>query len=79
MPGQRRPGGRSAGWPTGHRGVADAVPRLRLGAGVMGASSTGAQAYREAGLSALQLGDEAILYPDRFKLSGADMKGSGKP
>ncbi len=43
--------------------------------GVMGASSDGAQAYREAGLSALQLGDEAILYPDRFRLSGADMKG----
>lgn len=43
--------------------------------GVMGASSTGAQAYREAGLSALQLGDEAILYPDRFRLSGADMRG----
>ena len=43
--------------------------------GVMGASSTGAQAYREAGLSALQLGDEAILYPDKFRLSGPDMKG----
>ncbi len=43
--------------------------------GVMGASSTAAQAYREAGLSALQLGDEAILYPDRFRLSGADMRG----
>ena len=43
--------------------------------GVMGASSTGAQAYREADLSALQLGDEAILYPDRFRLSGADMRG----
>ncbi|MFM9035093.1 MAG: bifunctional lysylphosphatidylglycerol synthetase/lysine--tRNA ligase LysX [Mycobacterium sp.] len=43
--------------------------------GVMGASSTGAQAYREAGLSALQLGDEAILYPDKFRLSGAEMKG----
>ncbi|MGI9123214.1 MAG: bifunctional lysylphosphatidylglycerol synthetase/lysine--tRNA ligase LysX, partial [Mycobacterium sp.] len=43
--------------------------------GVMGASSTGAQAFREAGLNALQLGDEAILYPDRFRLSGADMKG----
>ena len=42
--------------------------------GVMGASSTGAQAYREAGLSALQLGDEAILYPDRFHLSGSDMR-----
>jgi lysyl-tRNA synthetase class 2 len=43
--------------------------------GVMGASSTGAQAYREADLSALQLGDEAILYPDKFRLSGADMRG----
>lgn len=43
--------------------------------GVMGASSTGAQAYREAGLGALQLGDEAILYPDKFRLSGAEMRG----
>ncbi|WP_099252437.1 bifunctional lysylphosphatidylglycerol synthetase/lysine--tRNA ligase LysX [Mycobacterium sp. shizuoka-1] len=42
--------------------------------GVMGASSTGAQAYREAGLNALQLGDEAILYPDHFHLSGSDMR-----
>ncbi len=42
--------------------------------GVMGASSTGAQAFREAGLSALQLGDEAILYPDRFRLTGPDMR-----
>jgi len=42
--------------------------------GVMGASSTAAQAFREAGLNALELGDEAILYPDRFKLSGPDMK-----
>ena len=42
--------------------------------GVMGASSTGAQAFREAGLSALQLGDEAILYPDKFHLSGSTMR-----
>ena len=42
--------------------------------GVMGASSTGAQAYRDAGLNALQLGDEAILYPDQFHLSGPDMR-----
>ena len=42
--------------------------------GVMGASSTGAQAFREAGLNALQLGDEAILYPDSFRLSGPDMQ-----
>ncbi|OBF35564.1 lysine--tRNA ligase [Mycobacterium sp. ACS1612] len=42
--------------------------------GVMGASSTGAEAFRLAGLNALQLGDEAILYPDNFRLSGPDMR-----
>ncbi len=42
--------------------------------GVMGASSTAAQAFRESGLNALQLGDEAILYPDNFRLSGPDMR-----
>ena len=42
--------------------------------GVMGASSTGAQAFREAGLNALQLGDEAILHPEDFRLSGPDMR-----
>ncbi|MGE2719822.1 bifunctional lysylphosphatidylglycerol synthetase/lysine--tRNA ligase LysX [Mycolicibacterium celeriflavum] len=42
--------------------------------GVMGASSAGAGAFREAGLNALQLGDEAILYPDNFRLSGPDMR-----
>lgn len=43
--------------------------------GVMGASSQGAQAYREAGLNALELGDEAILLASDFKLSGPDMRG----
>lgn len=42
--------------------------------GVMGASSAGAQVYREAGLNALELGDEAILRPSDFKLSGPDMR-----
>ncbi|MEX3651449.1 MULTISPECIES: bifunctional lysylphosphatidylglycerol synthetase/lysine--tRNA ligase LysX [Mycolicibacterium] len=42
--------------------------------GVMGASSAAAEAFRAAGLNALQLGDEAILYPDRFRLSGPDMR-----
>jgi lysyl-tRNA synthetase class 2 len=42
--------------------------------GVMGASSTAAEAFRDAGLNALQLGDEAILYPDHFRLSGPDMR-----
>ena len=42
--------------------------------GVMGASLEGAEAFRAAGLNALQLGDEAILYPDRFRLSGRGMR-----
>jgi lysyl-tRNA synthetase class 2 len=42
--------------------------------GVMGASSAAAEAFREAGLNALQLGDEAILHPDTFRLSGPDMR-----
>ncbi|WP_018599685.1 bifunctional lysylphosphatidylglycerol synthetase/lysine--tRNA ligase LysX [Mycobacterium sp. 155] len=43
--------------------------------GVMGASLTAAEAFRAAGLNALQLGDEAILHPDTFRLSGSDMRG----
>ncbi|RRR45890.1 bifunctional lysylphosphatidylglycerol synthetase/lysine--tRNA ligase LysX [Mycolicibacter terrae] len=43
--------------------------------GVMGASFAGAQAFRDAGLSALELGDEAILRTAEFKLSGPDMRG----
>src|ERR1700744_2178445 len=41
----------------------------------MGSSSQGAQAYREGGLNALELGDEAILHTADFKLSGPDMRG----
>jgi lysyl-tRNA synthetase, class II len=43
--------------------------------GVMGASTQGARTYREAGLNALELGDEAILRTADFKLSGPDMRG----
>ncbi|MGH3632788.1 MAG: bifunctional lysylphosphatidylglycerol synthetase/lysine--tRNA ligase LysX, partial [Mycobacterium sp.] len=42
--------------------------------GVMGASSQAAKAFREAGLNALELGDEAILHSAEFKLSGPDMR-----
>ncbi|WP_109522915.1 MULTISPECIES: bifunctional lysylphosphatidylglycerol synthetase/lysine--tRNA ligase LysX [Nocardia] len=41
---------------------------------VMGASEFGAQAYRRAGLSALRLGDEAILDTRHFSLAGPEMK-----
>ncbi len=43
--------------------------------GNMGASSAGAKAFREAGLNALELGDEAILYTGDFRLSGREMRG----
>lgn len=43
--------------------------------GVMGAGAAGARAYRDAGLSALELGDEAILHTADFRLSGPDMRG----
>ncbi len=39
--------------------------------GVMGASSAAAEAFREAGLNALQLGDEAILYPGQLPAVGS--------
>lgn len=42
--------------------------------GVMGASSQAAQAFRNAGLTALELGDEAVLHTANFKLSGPDMR-----
>ncbi|WP_425300640.1 bifunctional lysylphosphatidylglycerol synthetase/lysine--tRNA ligase LysX [Nocardia wallacei] len=41
---------------------------------VMGASEQGATAYRRAGLSALRLGDEAILDTRTFSLAGPEMK-----
>ncbi len=41
---------------------------------VMGASEAGATAYRRAGLSVLELGDEAILHTAEFTLSGREMR-----
>ncbi len=71
LPGQRRPGRRSEGLAAGDRGVAGAVPDVRLGARRDGRQfERRAQAFREPGLNALQLGDEAILHPDSFRLSG---------
>ncbi|MGO4459799.1 bifunctional lysylphosphatidylglycerol synthetase/lysine--tRNA ligase LysX [Streptomyces sp. M-16] len=41
---------------------------------VMGASEDGATAYARSGLSALQLGDEAILHVAHFDLDGREMR-----
>ncbi|MFF2850945.1 bifunctional lysylphosphatidylglycerol synthetase/lysine--tRNA ligase LysX [Streptomyces sp. NPDC058001] len=43
---------------------------------VMGASEDGAKAYARAGLGALELGDEAIVYVADFDLDGRDMRGT---
>ncbi|WP_084495377.1 bifunctional lysylphosphatidylglycerol synthetase/lysine--tRNA ligase LysX [Nocardia shimofusensis] len=41
---------------------------------VMGASEAGATAYRRAGLSALRLGDEAVLRTKDFSLAGPELR-----
>jgi lysyl-tRNA synthetase class 2 len=41
---------------------------------VLGTSERGAEAYHRAGLDALELGDEAILYVDEFTLEGRSMR-----
>jgi lysyl-tRNA synthetase class 2 len=43
--------------------------------GVVGASERGAEAYRRAGLDALELGDEAILHTADFTTEGRRMRG----
>ena len=40
----------------------------------MGASLQGAEAYKRAGLGAIELGDEAILYFRDFQLDGRHMR-----
>ncbi|EUA54906.1 lysine--tRNA ligase [Mycobacterium intracellulare 1956] len=75
LPGQRRPDRRSPGVVPGRRRLAGSVPNLRLGARGHGRQHPGARTYREAGLNALELGDEAILRTADFKLSGPDMRG----
>ncbi|MFI6938115.1 bifunctional lysylphosphatidylglycerol synthetase/lysine--tRNA ligase LysX [Streptomyces sp. NPDC050418] len=41
---------------------------------VMGASEEGAKAFARQGMGALELGDEAILYVQKFDLDGRDMR-----
>lgn len=68
------PLGDPRGWPAAIGAWLQLCDSYGWAPGVMGASSAGAQAYREAGLNALELGDEAILHPHTYKLSGPEMK-----
>ena len=69
------PVGDPKAWPQAIAAWLTLCQTLRLGARCDGREfELRAEAFREAGLNALQLGDEAILYPDSFRLSGPDMR-----
>ena len=61
-------------WPAAIAAWLDLCQSYGWAPGVMGASSAAAHAFGNAGLNAIELGDEAILHPDNFRLSGPDMK-----
>jgi lysyl-tRNA synthetase class 2 len=68
------PVGDPKAWPQAIEAWLELCQNYGWAPGVMGASSAAAEAFRHAGLNALQLGDEAILYPENFRLSGPDMR-----
>ncbi|CAM2912408.1 bifunctional lysylphosphatidylglycerol synthetase/lysine--tRNA ligase LysX [Skermania piniformis] len=68
------PIGEREAWPHAIAAWLELADRYGWAPAVMGAGELGATAYRRAGLSVLQLGDEAILYPDSFRLTGPEMK-----
>jgi lysyl-tRNA synthetase class 2 len=69
------PVGDPRAWPAAIDAWLQLCGRYGWAPGVMGASSQAAKAFREAGLNALELGDEAIVHTADFKLSGPDMRG----
>lgn len=68
------PVGDREAWPRAIAAWLDLARRHAWAPAVMGASEEGARAYARAGLGALQLGDEAILYVAGFDLHGRDMR-----
>ncbi len=74
VPGQWRPDRRPTRMATGHRRLARAVPGLWLGTRGHGREFDRGASLSRGRAQRLQLGDEAILYPDKFHLSGSDMR-----
>lgn len=68
------PIGMREAWPHAIAAWLELADRFGWAPAVMGASELGATAYQRAGLTVLQLGDEAILDPRAFTLNGPDMK-----
>ncbi|EST35619.1 bifunctional lysylphosphatidylglycerol synthetase/lysine--tRNA ligase LysX [Streptomyces roseochromogenus] len=68
------PVGDPEAWPHAIAAWLDHARRYAWVPAVMGASEDGARAYARAGLGALELGDEAIVYVAAFDLDGRDMR-----
>ncbi|MFE6863560.1 bifunctional lysylphosphatidylglycerol synthetase/lysine--tRNA ligase LysX [Nocardia sp. NPDC057668] len=68
------PIGKKEAWPHAIDAWLQLADQYGWAPAVMGASELGATAYRRAGLSALRLGDEAILETRTFSLAGPEMK-----
>ncbi|GGN58083.1 lysylphosphatidylglycerol biosynthesis bifunctional protein LysX [Streptomyces albiflavescens] len=68
------PVGDREAWPHAIAAWLDVARHYAWAPAVMGASEDGAKAFVRAGLGALQLGDEAILYVADFDLDGRDMR-----
>jgi len=62
-------------WPGAIQAWLDEADRYAWTPGVIGASEEGAIAYQRAGLDSLELGDEAVLHLDEFRLEGRSMRG----
>lgn len=61
-------------WPGAIQVWIDQARRQAWIPAVLGASETGAEAYRRSGLDALEIGDEAILLVNEFTLDGRAMR-----
>ncbi len=68
------PVGDPEAWPAAIEAWLEEAHRHAWAPAAMGASKLGAQAYRRAGLGAIELGDEAILVFRDFNLAGRHMR-----
>ncbi|MFC8177446.1 lysine--tRNA ligase [Rhodococcus sp. 14-2470-1b] len=68
------PIGNPEAWPHAIDAWLDLAEKYGWTPAVMGASETGATAFKRAGLSVLELGDEAILDTKKFNLAGREMR-----
>ncbi|MFC4336818.1 bifunctional lysylphosphatidylglycerol synthetase/lysine--tRNA ligase LysX [Salininema proteolyticum] len=68
------PVGDPAAWPRAIEAWVTYIRRYGWVPAALGASQDGAQAYADAGLKVLNIGDEAILHTKDFTLEGREMK-----